>query len=100
VETPQVRLTIAPGDAVRTLIPVQSLANGTVPVEFALYSAGGDPVGETVTIPVTIRAGWEGIISIALAIIVGGTFAFGLIRAIQRRRADKRSIDKAEEVSA
>ena len=100
VETPQVRLTIAPGDAIRTLIPVQSLANGTVPVEFALFSAGGDPVGETVTIPVTIRAGWEGIISIGLAIVVGGTFAFGLMRAIQRRRADKRAIENGEEVTA
>lgn len=100
VETPQVRLTIAPGDAIRTLIPVQSLANGTVPVEFALFSAGGVPVGETVTIPVTIRAGWEGIISIGLAIIVGGTFAFGLIRAIQRRRADKRSTESTGEEGA
>jgi hypothetical protein len=100
VETPQVRLTIAPGDAIRTLIPVQSLANGTVPVEFALFSAGGDPVGETVTIPVTIRAGWEGIISVGLAIVVGGTFAFGLMRAIQRRRADKRAIENGEEVTA
>ena len=100
VETPEVRLTIAPGDAIRTLIPVQSLANGTVPVEFALFSAGGDPVGETVTIPVTIRAGWEGIISIGLAIVVGGTFAFGLVRAIQRRRADKRALENGEEVSA
>jgi hypothetical protein len=100
VETPQVRLTIAPGDAIRTLIPVQSLANGTVPVEFALFSAGGDPVGETVTIPVTIRAGWEGIISIGLAIVVGGTFAFGLVRAIQRRRADKRTLENGEEVTA
>jgi hypothetical protein len=100
VETPQVRLTIAPGDAVRALIPVQSLANGTVPVEFALFSSSGNPVGETVTIPVTIRAGWEGIISIGLAIIVGGTFAFGLIRAIQRRRADNRAINAGEEVSA
>jgi hypothetical protein len=100
VETPQIRLTIAPGDAIRTLIPVQSLANGTVPVEFALFSAGGDPVGETVTIPVTIRAGWEGIISIGLAIVVGGTFAFGLVRAIQRRRADKRTLENGEEVTA
>lgn len=100
VETPEVRLTIAPGDAIRTLIPVQSLANGTVPVEFALFSAGGDPVGETVTIPVTIRAGWEGIISIGLAIVVGGTFAFGLVRAIQRRRADKRALENGEEVTA
>ncbi len=100
VETPQVRLSIAPGDAVRTLVPVQSLANGTVPVEFALFSAGGDPVGETVTIPVTIRAGWEGIISTVLAIIVGGTFAFGLIRAIQRRRGGGGPIDRDAEVSA
>jgi hypothetical protein len=97
VETPRVRLTIAPGDAIRTLIPVQSLTNGTVPVEFALFSSGGESVGETVTIPVTIRAGWEGVISIGLAMIVGGTFAFGLIRAIQRRRADKSAV---EEVSA
>jgi hypothetical protein len=100
VEAPEVRLTIAPGDAIRTLIPVQSLANGTVPVEFALFSAGGDPVGETVTIPVTIRAGWEGIISIGLAIVIGGTFAFGLVRAIQRRRADKRALENGEEVTA
>ena len=97
VETPRVRLTIPSGDAIRTLVPVQSLANGTVPVEFVLLSSGGDPVGETVTIPVTIRAGWEGVISIGLAMLVGGTFAFGLIRAIQRRRSDKRSPDSAAE---
>jgi len=100
VETPRVRLTIAPGDAVRALIPVQSLANGTVPVEFALLSAGGEPVGEMVTIPVTIRAGWEGIISIGLAIVVGGTFAFGLMRAIQRVRAEKRATASGDEVKA
>jgi hypothetical protein len=89
VEEPEVRLTITAGGSVRTLVPVQSLANGTVPVEFSLLSSSGVPVGETVTIPVTIRAGWEGFISIALAIAVGGTFAFGIVRAIQRRRAEK-----------
>jgi hypothetical protein len=67
-------------------IPVQSLANGTVAVEFTLFSAR-QPVGEVVTIPVTIRAGWEGVISITLAALVGGVFTFGLIRAIQRRRS-------------
>jgi hypothetical protein len=71
-----------------------------VPVEFALFSAGGQPIGETVIIPVTIRAGWEGIISIGLAVVVGGTFAFGLIRAIQRRRADKQATASGDEVRA
>jgi hypothetical protein len=91
VETPEVRLAVPAGSAVRTLVPVQSLANGTVPVEFMLLSSGGTQVGETVTIPVTIRAGWEGVISVGLAIIVGGTFAFGVLRALQRRRSDTRA---------
>ena len=86
VETPQVDLLVPASSAVRTLIPVQSLANGTTPVQFTLLSLSGEPVGEVVTIPITIRAGWEGFISLALAIVVGGTFAFGVIRAIQRRR--------------
>ena len=87
VEQAQTRVEIEAGSAVRVFIPVQSLANGTVAVEFALFSASGQPVGEVVTIPVTIRAGWEGVISIILAALVGGVFTFGLIRAIQRRRS-------------
>jgi hypothetical protein len=88
VETPTIQLTIEANDSVRTLVPVQSLANGTVPVELSLQSTAGAQVGDTVTIPVTIRAGWEGLISISLAALVGGTFAFGILRAIQRRRAE------------
>ena len=87
VEQPLTRVEIEPGSAIRVFIPVQSLANGTVAVEFTLFSASGQPVGEVVTIPVTIRAGWEGVISITLAGLVGGIFTFGLIRAIQRRRS-------------
>ena len=87
VEEPRSRVEIEPESSVRVFIPVQSLANGSVPVEFSLYSAAGTLVGERVTIPVTIRAGWEGVIAFALAGLVGGVFTFGLIRAIQRRRA-------------
>ena len=88
VETPAVRITVPAEGSIRTLVPVQSLANGTVNVEFLLVSASGDQVGQTVTIPVTIRAGWEGVISVLLAVAVGGTFAFGIVRAIQRRRRE------------
>lgn len=95
VESPRVTLTISAGGSVRTLVPVQSLANGTVPVEFSLLSSGGFPIGETVTIPVTIRAGWEGVISVGLAALVGGTFTFGIVRAVQRRRQEKASAEEA-----
>ena len=86
VEQPRITMTIPAQGSARALVNVQSLANGTVPVEFSLSSAGGAPIGELVIIPVTIRAGWEGVISLVLTALVGGTFAFGLIRAIQRRR--------------
>ena len=88
LENPRVELLVPAGSAARTLVPVQSLANGTTPVEFTLLSQGGEQIGEVVTIPITIRAGWEGVISFVLAIVVGGTFAFGLFRAIQRRRKE------------
>jgi hypothetical protein len=88
IETPTIDLLIPANSSVRALIPVQSLANGTTPVEFTLLSQAGDTVGDVVTIPITIRAGWEGVISLVLAALVGGTFAFGMIRAIQRRRKE------------
>lgn len=87
VVEPLTQVEIPASSSTRVFIPVQSLANGTVNVEFTLLSAGGEPVGESVTVPVTIRAGWEGVISVALAALVGGVFTFGLVRAIQRRRA-------------
>ena len=92
IEQPEITLTIPAGSSTRTLVPVRSLANGTTPVEFTLLSAAGDPIGEMVTIPITIRAGWEGVISLVLSLLVGGTFAFGLVRAIQRRRNDREVI--------
>jgi hypothetical protein len=93
VETPAIRITVPAEGSIRTLVPVQSLANGTVNVDFLLVSASGEQVGQTVTIPVTIRAGWEGVISIVLAVAVGGTFAFGIVRAIQRRRRELHELE-------
>jgi hypothetical protein len=92
VETSAIRLTVPAEGSIRTLVPVQSLANGTVNVEFLLVGATGDQVGQTITIPVTIRAGWEGVISAVLAVAVGGTFAFGIVRAIQRRRRELQDV--------
>jgi hypothetical protein len=88
VETPETILSIPAEGSVRTVVPVKALANGTVTVDFILQGPNGEQVGEIVSTPVTIRAGWEGVISLALAVVVGGTFAFGLVRAIQRRRQE------------
>jgi len=93
VETNAIQLRVPAEGSIRTLVPVQSLANGTVEVDFFLIGPNGEQVGQTVSTPVTIRAGWEGVISVALAVAVGGTFAFGIVRAIQRRRHERSEAD-------
>ena len=94
VEQPLTTVVIAARNSTRVFVPVQSLANGTVSVELSLLGSDGFQVGEIVTIPITIRAGWEGVISVGLAVLVGGTFAFGVVRAIQRRRADRTTTEE------
>lgn len=94
VEQPLTPVAIGAQSSARVFVPVQSLANGTVPVELSLIGARGEAVGQSVIVPITIRAGWEGVISITLAALVGGIFAFGLVRAIQRRRAER--VDQEE----
>ncbi len=89
IEKPLTSISIGANGSNRVFIPVQSLANGTVSVEFSLLTPGGEQLGDVVVVPVTIRAGWEGVISVVLAVIVGGTFAFGIVRAIQRRRLER-----------
>lgn len=95
IEEPVSTIFVAAEGSTRVFIPVQSLANGVVSVELSLLTPGGQPIGEVVTVPITIRAGWEGIISVTLAVLVGGTFAFGIVRAIQRRRLERQVTEEA-----
>ena len=85
VEQPTVSVVVPAESFRRISVPVRSLANGTVPVELSLSNSLGLPLGETVSLPVTIRAGWENVITIVLAIVIGLVFAIGIYRAVQRR---------------
>ena len=67
---------------------MRSLANGTVEVDLTLGNALGENIGDPVSVSVTIRAGWEGVISVGLAGAIGLVFAIGIYRAVQRRLRD------------
>ena len=86
VEQSQVSVVVPANSFQRVSVPVRSLANGVAPVELSLTNSLGDTLSEPVNLQVTIRAGWESVITISLAIIVGLVFAFGIYRAIQRQR--------------
>jgi len=86
VEQSQVSVVVPANSFQRVSVPVRSLANGVAPVELSLTNSLGDTLSEPVNLQVTIRAGWESVITIALAIVVGLVFAFGIYRAVQRQR--------------
>ncbi len=86
VEQSQVSVVVPANSFQRVSVPVRSLANGVAPVELSLTNSLGDTLSEPVNLQVTIRAGWESVITIALAIVIGLVFAFGIYRAVQRQR--------------
>jgi|TARA_E500000178_G_scaffold353330_2_gene418938 hypothetical protein len=87
VEQSQISVVIPAQSFQRVSVPVRSLANGVAPVELSITDSLGNTLSDPVNLQVTIRAGWESVITIALAVIVGLVFAVGIYRAIQRQRA-------------
>lgn len=86
VENPLIDVVIPAQSAASVRIPVTSLASGTAPIALTLQSFSGDQISDPVDISVTIRAGWENVITGVLALVLGIVFAVGIYRAVQRRR--------------
>jgi hypothetical protein len=86
VDDPRIDV-VVPADSVqRVSIPVTALASGTVLLTMVVEDRAGNQISEPVELQVTIRAGWENIITGVLAIAIGIVFAVGIYRAVQRRR--------------
>lgn len=71
-------------------IPVTSrLGNGDVNLRMQLFSPSGVSLGESSSVPVTVRADWERIGTTILVLAVVLLFSFGLARTLRRRRRER-----------
>jgi hypothetical protein len=86
VDDPIIDVTIPAESSLRVSVPITALASGTVPVSLSLQSVSGDSLSEPFDLRVTIRAGWENVITGILALLIGIVFAVGIYRAVQKRR--------------
>jgi hypothetical protein len=86
VDEPVIDVTIPAESSIRVSVPITALASGTVTVSLGLQSIGGEPLSEPFDLRVTIRAGWENVITGVLALLIGIVFAVGIYRAVQKRR--------------
>ena len=63
------------------------VSNGSVLVDTTLASESGEPVGSLRSLRVNVRADWEAVGLIALGAVFVGLVVAGVIRTVQRRKA-------------
>ena len=73
-------------------VPVEArVGSGEVVIELRLLSPyAASPIGEPQSADVTVRADWEGIGLVILAVLIGGFLTLGIVRTVLRRRAARR----------
>lgn len=89
VEKNNVPVTIQPNSQQRVTVPVQSLANGKVMLTLSLSSKQDVAISDPTQIAITVRAGWETVITAVFAAAVVLLFGGGIYRSIRRRRRSR-----------
>jgi len=99
VEDSRFELMIEPGSNRRAAVPAVARSNGLVNLEISLHTATGNAIGTTSTVTTNVQAGWETPIIGALALLVFGTFGFGIFRTIKRRRQQRLPVTDVADAS-
>ena len=80
--------TVGPQSNTRVQVPVQArVGNGEVSVQLQLRSRTLEPIGAPQVVDVSVRADWESIGIVVMAVLVGGFLVLGAIRTVLRLRA-------------
>ena len=91
-------VTALPSSNTRVEVPViAKVGSGDVQLELELRSPTLQPIGTPVTAEVVVRADWELIGIVSLAVIVGTLFVVGIIRTVLARRGRRRAATGAGE---
>lgn len=73
--------------SLRAILPVQSrIGSGTVHMDLYLTSATGVRIGDGQQLEINVRADWEGIGLVVLAVLAGGFLTIGVVRTVIRLR--------------
>lgn len=92
VEKNDVPVTVQANSQQRVTVPVQSLANGKVTLTLSLSSKQDVAISSPAQIAITVRAGWETVITAVFAAAVVLLFGGGIYRSVRRRRRSKNQV--------
>ena len=76
----------------RVEVPVQArVGNGEVTLSLQLRSRASVAIGQGATVEVNVRAEWESVGIVVLAVVVGGLLLLGVVRTVLRLRSARKA---------
>lgn len=91
-------VTALPNSNTRVEVPViAKVGSGDVQLQLELRSPTLQPIGEPVRAEVVVRADWEFIGALSLAVIVSSLFVLGIIRTVLSRRGRRAAIPTSQD---
>jgi hypothetical protein len=98
IDEDRIPVTVEANSTAKVLVPVQSLSNGEVTLRISLHTNEDLKVrvGDPLTVALSVRAGWEGPVTVVVTVLVVLLFLFGIARTIIRRRAANRALAETD----
>ncbi|MGO1593196.1 MAG: DUF6049 family protein [Ancrocorticia sp.] len=67
-------------------VPVEARGSGNVQVEVRILDPAGNVIGPSQTVQIRVRADWENVGTLVIAVGLAGIFSFGIVRSLRRGR--------------
>ena len=100
IEDQLVELVVPANGQARAIVPVESVANGSVTLTVAIASATGASVAAPAFLDLNVQAGWETAITGTFGVLVGLVFIGGIVRTILKRRRARATAGQVADVEA
>lgn len=81
-----VAVTIPAGSSARVMVPVTAKGSGNIKIEAEILTPSGTQIGAAQSIEIRVRADWENIGTLSVAILMALVLLFGIVRSLRKGR--------------
>ncbi len=81
-----VAVTIPANSSTRIMVPIKANGSGNIKIDAVITSPSGAQIGARQVMEIRVRADWENIGTLIMAIVVASVLAFGIVRSLRKGR--------------
>jgi hypothetical protein len=68
------------------MVPIKANGSGNIKIDAVITSPSGAQIGARQSMEIRVRADWENIGTLIMAIVVASVLAFGIVRSLRKGR--------------